>query len=111
MKQILFTLMMLCVASSLCHAQDDISSKLSFTTQMFLNDRDCKKVLHRRVSANTTTKTTSDNEDANLIMNLFEDNFYAEPEVYDGVAYISAFIRLYDDANTEELESKGVEIH
>ena len=110
MKRLFFLLMLLYAASNVCHAQDDISGKLSMTTQMFLNDKIHKSALSRRALSNDRNIAIYDNANAHILYDENNDQMYAEPEVYDDVTYISAFIRVEDDALIYELEEKGVRV-
>ncbi|MBO4590145.1 MAG: S8 family serine peptidase [Bacteroidaceae bacterium] len=97
----------LCVAAcTLSLAQDDISGKLSITTQMFLDERDGKIEIGEETSA---TKAPS----GEIIIGKWDrrkrndDRFFASPDTLDGQAYISVFLRLNDTNSTSELESRG----
>ena len=102
---------MLCALSSLCHAQDDISSKFSKTTQMFLKDRDSKAVLSRRTISKAKRKKISNEKEDGSRLESTTEQIYVEPEICDGVTYISAFIRVENVSKLNELEAKGVRIH
>ncbi len=88
-------------------AQDDISGKLSITTQMFLDEMDGK------ITINPDTKSeqgTSEHKDLHPINPRQQSRIYATPDTIDGKVYISAFIRLTDNNDVSELEAKGVQV-
>ena len=107
-KSLLFGLMM--SSSTFMLAQSDINSKLSLTTQMFLNERDGKEVTRRK--APTVERDLGLKLDETFRNKIAQggDRLYAAPEVQNGVTYISTFIRVKNDAEISELEAKGVQI-
>ena len=90
-------------------AQTGNEKKLSVTTQMFLHElagditfgRDTDKERRMRLRA----------VDADLRkMSRDYDRLYATPDTINGQVFIAAYIRLYDNSNTSELEALGVEV-
>ncbi len=84
-------------------------SKLSWSTQLFLNERDGSISLERDTKAEKNLGLVRIDEDlkSNKKMN---DRLIAKPDTINGKAYIAAFIRLNDNTNVSELEALGVEI-
>ena len=90
-------------------AQTGNEKKLSVTTQMFLHElagditfgRDTDKERRMRLRA----------VDADLRkMSRDYDRLYATPDTINGQVFIAAYIRLYNNSNTSELEALGVEV-
>lgn len=90
-------------------AQTGNEKKLSVTTQMFLHElagditfgRDTKKEQRKKLRA----------VDADLRKSFRDfDRLYATPDTIGGQVFIAAYIRLYDNSNTSDLEALGVEV-
>ena len=87
-------------------AQDDISGKLSVTTQIFLNE------MNEKININPDTKSEQENPKHKDLHPVHprKQRLIASPDTIDGKVYISAFIRLNDNTNVSELEGKGVQV-
>ena len=88
----------------------DISKKLSSSTQMFIDERDGNISFERDV---TTEKALGLQRVGDAIVpngRLGHDRIIAKPDTINGVAKISAFIRLNDNSDVSALEAMGVEI-
>lgn len=101
---LLLTVMML---STIGWAQEDISGKLSITSQMFLDERDGKITtdpapLSKTPMVGVPIKEKHRGKRYNRI--------YASPDTIDGKAYISCFVRLNDMTSVGDLKAKGVEV-
>ena len=107
-KSLLFGLMM--SSSTFLLAQTDISSKLSVTTQMFLNERDGKETVRRKAPAEEKNLGLELDETFRNRLSKSGSRIYAAPEELNGVKYISTFIRVKNDAQIGELEAKGVQV-
>lgn len=89
-------------------AQDDLSKKLSVTTQMFLDE------LKGNFSAERDTKAEKQLDliplDKSWQMRKGKNvgRIYAAPDTIDGRAYIAAYLRLDDASQKSEVEAKGV---
>ena len=83
----------------------DVDSKLSVTTQLFLDE------MNGDIDFTPTPKSLTD-----LVMtgpmafNNKYDRLIATPDTINGKIYISAFIRLNDNTDVSELEALGVEV-
>ncbi len=107
-KSLLFGLMM--SSGAFLFAQNDINNKLSVTTQMFLNERDGKEVVRRKAPAKEKELGLKLDESYRAQLEWNDGRIYAEPEVQNGVKYISTFIRVKNEAEISELEAKGVQV-
>jgi len=105
-KGLLFALLM--ASSMLSFGQSDISNKLSISTQMFIDERDGALELKRNVDAEK--RLGLEFVGKRLKANKNDDRIYAAPDTIDGRAYISAFIRLDNNADVKTLTNKGVRI-
>lgn len=105
--------LLLCILMMGCFitgwAQTDISSKLSFSTQLFLQERDGKVDLRLSPARKASEKARGLHPVANDPMRRY-DRIIASPDTINGKVYISCFITLDDVNNTKELSSLGVEI-
>lgn len=90
----------------LSFGQSDISNKLSISTQMFIDERDGALELKRNVDAEK--RLGLEFVGKRLKANKNDDRIYAAPDTIDGRAYISAFIRMDNNADVKMLNSKGV---
>ena len=70
----------------------EVSDKLSVTSQMFLDE----------LKGKTSRRGAAKGDDGE------RNRFFAEPETIDGRDYISCFLRLKDNTDTKDLESLGV---
>ena len=92
----------------LSFGQSDISNKLSISTQMFIDERDGALELKRNVDAEK--RLGLEFVGKRLKANKNDGRIYAAPDTIDGRAYISAFIRLDNNADVKTLTNKGVRI-
>ena len=90
-------------------AQDDVSRKLSITTQMFLQEMKGELTMDgpSRVRKAPSQMTAEEKE---LDRMHKYDRVIAKPDTIGGKVYISAFIRLDDNTDVSELEALGVEV-
>lgn len=107
-KRLLSLAAMLLVAV-LSFAQDDIGSKLSITTQMFLNERDGKIDVNPSPQA-LKGYTVVGADTLRLAPGVHPQRLYVEPTQINGINYIAAFIRLQDNSDVSPLEEKGVQV-
>ena len=104
-----FLLLFLVTICAWSIASDDVSSKLSISTQMFLDERNGELSLEPE-------KNALDRLDAKLDLvwrrpyMLNQQRMIARPSTVDGVQYISAFVRLNDNTDVSALEALGVEV-
>lgn len=101
---LLLTVMML---STIGWAQEDISDKLSITSQMFLDERDGK------ITVDPSPMAKNPMTGAPIVgkhRGKKYDRIYASPDTIDGKAYISCFVRLDDHTSVADLQRKGVVI-
>ena len=104
-------LLFVCVAfSAIVFAQsDDVSKKLSVTTQLFLDE--LKGEISFERNTQNEKKLGLKPVDLDLRWNRkHRDRMIATPDTIDGEIYISAFIRLEDDSQLSELEALGVQV-
>lgn len=107
MKRALLIGILTTAACTLSFAQNEISNKLSISTQMFLDERDGKIDISEQTS-------TSKGGMTNAIIGKWDKRkkndkrFYASPDTLGGKAYISTFLRLDDSNSVGSLEAKGV---
>ena len=107
MKRALLIGILMTAACTLSFAQNEISNKLSISTQMFLDERDGKIDISEQTS-------TSKGGMTNAIIGKWDKRkkndkrFYASPDTLEGKAYISTFLRLDDSNSVGSLEAKGV---
>ena len=87
------TLAVMMLTTMTAWAQDEISEKLSVTTQFFLDDM-------KKGGERGGKKGDVQEEQQNML--------YASPVTIDGRNYISCFLRLKDNTDTKELEKLGV---
>lgn len=104
-------LLFACMAfSSVVFAQsDDVSKKLSVTTQLFLDE------LKGEISFERNTQNEKKLGLKPVDMELRRKGKHygrmiASPDTIDGKVFISAFIRLEDDSQLSELEALGVQV-
>ena len=104
-------LLFACMAfSAVVFAQsDDVSKKLSVTTQLFLDE--LKGEISFERNTQNEKKLGLKPVDMDLRWNRkHRDRMIATPDTIDGEVYISAFIRLEDDSQLSELEALGVQV-
>ena len=104
-------LLFACVAfSAVVFAQsDDVSKKLSVTTQLFLDE--LKGEISFERNTQNEKKLGLKPVDMDLRWNRkHRDRMIATPDTIDGEVFISAFIRLEDDSQLSELEALGVQV-
>lgn len=104
-------LLFACMAfSAIVFAQsDDVSKKLSVTTQLFLDE--LKGEISFERNTQNEKKLGLKPVDMDLRWNRkHRDRMIATPDTIDGEIYISAFIRLEDDSQLSELEALGVQV-
>lgn len=99
----LFTVCLWCVAA------DRVSDKLSITTQMFLDERDGELSLDPELNAMDRLDALLDLQWRRPYMKVHQ-RLIARPSTVDGTDYISAFVRLDDNADVSALETLGVEV-
>ncbi len=88
---------------------DDVSKKLSVTTQLFLDE--LKGEISFERNTQNEKKLGLKPVDLDLRWNRkHRDRMIATPDTIDGEIYISAFIRLEDDSQLSELEALGVQV-
>lgn len=100
-----------CMAfSAVVFAQsDDVSKKLSVTTQLFLDE--LKGEISFERNTQNEKKLGLKPVDLDLRWNRkHRDRMIATPDTIDGEVFISAFIRLEDDSQLSELEALGVQV-
>ena len=90
-------------------AQDDVSRKLSITTQMFLQEMKGELTMDgpSRVRKAPSQMTAEEKE---LDRMHKYDRVIAKPDTIGSKVYISAFIRLDDNTDVSDLEALGVEV-
>ena len=104
-------LLFACMAfSAIVFAQsDDVSKKLSVTTQLFLDE--LKGEISFERNTQNEKKLGLKPVDLDLRWNRkHRDRMIATPDTIDGEVFISAFIRLEDDSQLSELEALGVQV-
>ena len=104
-------LLFACMAfSAVVFAQsDDMSKKLSVTTQLFLDE--LKGEISFERNTQNEKKLGLKPVDLDLRWNRkHRDRMIATPDTIDGEVFISAFIRLEDDSQLNELEALGVQV-
>ena len=104
-------LLFACMAfSAVVFAQsDDVSKKLSVTTQLFLDE--LKGEISFERNTQNEKKLGLKPVDMDLRWNRkHRDRMIATPDTIDGEVFISAFIRLEDDSQLSELEALGVQV-
>ncbi len=104
-------LLFACMAfSSVVFAQsDDVSKKLSVTTQLFLDE--LKGEISFERNTQNEKKLGLKPVDMDLRWNRkHRDRMIATPDTIDGEVFISAFIRLENDSQLSELEALGVQV-
>ncbi len=104
-------LLFACMAfSAVVFAQsDDVSKKLSVTTQLFLDE--LKGEISFERNTQNEKKLGLKPVDLDLRWNRkHRDRMIATPDTIDGEIFISAFIRLEDDSQLSELEALGVQV-
>lgn len=105
MSKRLFMTMLLTACFTLTFAQD--YSKLSATTQMFLDEMNGKLSFARNTASEKALGLVRVDEKQKKNKKE-EDRLFAHPDTIDGKVYISSFIRLDDSNNTSKLEAIGV---
>lgn len=88
-------------------AQDE--SKLSITTQMFLQELNGDISLKRDTKAEKQHGLVPSDDVLHRVKNN-KDRLIAKPDTINGTVYISAFIRLKDNNNLSDLEALGVQV-
>lgn len=104
-------LLFACMAfSAVVFAQsDDVSKKLSVTTQLLLDE--LKGEISFERNTQNEKKLGLKPVDLDLRWNRkHRDRMIATPDTIDGEVFISAFIRLEDDSQLSELEALGVQV-
>ncbi len=104
-------LLFACMAfSAVVFAQsDDVSKKLSVTTQLFLDE--LKGEISFERNTQNEKKLGLKPVDMDLRWNRkHRDRMIATPDTIDGEVFISAFIRLENDSQLSELEALGVQV-
>ncbi len=83
----------------------DVDSKLSITTQLFLDE------MNGNIDLSPTPTSHTDLVTPGLMpFSKKYDRLIATPDTINGIIYISAFIRLNDNTDVSELEALGVEV-
>ncbi len=105
MRKFFIFLIVAITTTSIALGQD--ASKLSITTQLFLEELRGNTNFERKVSPPSSKRTkfikgVSDHQPVKRI--------YAAPDTVDGAVYIAAYVRVSDKSAYSELESLGVEI-
>ena len=104
-KYLLFYLLLaFVVQGAMAQVQGDVNAKLSITTQMFLDE------MAGRLSYEGLGKDHYVNGKKLEWSGLPPQRLFAAPDTIDGKAYISAFIRLVDAANIDEIKALGVKV-
>ncbi len=89
-------------------AQNETDSKLSITTQMFLQEQKGELSFDRNTAARKKPGLHPV-EHARVQKDRRSDNrFYAAPDTIDGKAYIAAYLRLADASAVSDVEALGV---
>ncbi len=105
-KGLLFAIVM--ASSMLSFGQSDISNKLSISTKMFIDERDGALEMKRNAVAEKQLGLEFVGKRLRPTKN--DDRIYAAPDTIDGRVYISAFIRMENNADVRDLVNKGVQI-
>lgn len=105
----LLMIAVLLMASVSVFAQGDLSRKLSVTTQMFLHDRDAKTQVVSTPAARRKAPLR-DGKALRPVSPRTTSVRYLPPVQVNGTKYVSAFIRLADNASTSALEQLGVQV-
>ena len=105
-KGLLFAIMM--ASSMLSFGQSDISNKLSISTKMFIDERD--GALEMKRHAVSEKQLGLEFVGKRIRPSKNDDRIYAAPDTIDGRVYISAFIRMENNADVKDLVNKGVQI-
>ena len=92
----------------LSFGQSDISNKLSISTKMFIDERD--GALEMKRHAVSEKQLGLEFVGKRIRPSKNDDRIYAAPDTIDGRVYISAFIRMENNANVRDLVNKGVQI-
>ncbi len=95
-------------SSMLSFGQSDISNKLSISTKMFIDERD--GALEMKRHAVSEKQLGLDFVGKRIRPSKNDDRIYAAPDTIDGHVYISAFIRMENNADVRDLVNKGVQI-
>ena len=99
-----YLLLAFVVQGAMAQVQGDVNAKLSITTQMFLDE------MAGRLSYEGLGKDHYINGKKMEWSGLPPQRLFAAPDTIDGKAYISAFIRLVDAANVDEIKALGVKV-
>ena len=99
-----YLLLAFVVQGAMAQVQGDVNAKLSITTQMFFDE------MAGRLSYEGLGKDHYVNGKKLEFSGRPPQRVFAAPDTIDGRAYISAFIRLVDIANTDELKALDVKI-
>ncbi len=110
MRRRFFLALILAMATTAGWAQSDVSSKLSVTTQMFLDEQAGNISFEQSEEKDLKKKTTGVVRGDKVRRGKNHGRLIAAPDTIAGRAYISAFIRLDDNRNLNELEQLGVEV-
>ena len=105
-KGLLFAIMM--ASGMLSFGQSDISNKLSISTKMFIDERD--GALEMKRHAVSEKQLGLEFVGKRIRPSKNDDRIYAAPDTIDGHVYISAFIRMENNADVRDLVNKGVQI-
>ena len=92
------------IASATLSFAQDVSSKLTPSTLIFIQQRDSKVDLTQR----STQQTQTEKQLGLIPMGRRNDQYIANPETHDGKQYISCFLRLKDNNELSGVEQKGV---
>ena len=92
----------------LSFGQSDISNKLSISTKMFIDERD--GALEMKRHAVSEKQLGLEFVGKRIRPSKNDDRIYAAPDTIDGRVYISAFIRMENNADVKDLVNKGVQI-
>ena len=92
----------------LSFGQSDISNKLSISTKMFIDERD--GALEMKRYAVSEKQLGLEFVGKRIRPSKNDDRIYAAPDTIDGHVYISAFIRMENNADVRDLINKGVQI-
>lgn len=107
MSRRIFFMLILMASAMTGWAQSD-DSKLSVTTQMFLQELNGDLTFERDTKAEKQLGLIPVDPAWNKHGNKNDGRIYAAPDTIDGKVYIAAYVRLYDTAKRSELESQGV---
>lgn len=90
-------------------AQDDISGKLSISTQIFLNNLHGRRIVASDQQPQRNAKTVA-SDTLSISLADYKTTGVALPVVINDTSYIEAFVRTTPSASEQALQSKGVRL-